>query len=53
MMCGRGSASRLAESSDYVGQVIKGLQGANTGLALPKVPAGPDTDKRLKALDTL
>ena len=28
-------------------------QGANTGLSLPKVPPGPDTDKRLKALDTL
>ncbi|HVW70223.1 MAG TPA: methyl-accepting chemotaxis protein, partial [Steroidobacteraceae bacterium] len=47
------TAQRLAESADYLGQVIQGLQGANTGLALPKVPAGPDTDKRLKALDTL
>ncbi|HEY0340316.1 MAG TPA: hypothetical protein VGC34_05890, partial [Steroidobacteraceae bacterium] len=46
------TAQRLAESNDYVGQVIQGLQGANTGLALPKVPPGPDTDKRLKALDT-
>jgi twitching motility protein PilJ len=47
------TAQRLAESSDYLGQVIQGLQGANTGLALPRVPAGPDTDKRLKALDTI
>ncbi len=47
------AAQRLAESNDYLGQVIQGLQGANTGLALPKVPSGPDTEKRLKALDTL
>jgi len=47
------TAQRLAESNDYLGQVIQGLQGANTGLVLPKVPAGPDTDKRLKALDTI
>ena len=47
------AAQRLAESNDYLGQVIKGLQGANTGLVLPKVPAGPETDKRLKALDTI
>jgi twitching motility protein PilJ len=46
-------AQRLAESNDYLGQVIQGLQGANTGLALPRVPPGPDTDKRLKALDTI
>ena len=47
------AAQRLAENNDYLGQVIQGLQGANTGLSLPKVPPGPDTDKRLKALDTL
>jgi twitching motility protein PilJ len=47
------AAQRLAESNDYLGQVIQGLQGANTGLSLPKVPPGPDTEKRLKALDTL
>jgi twitching motility protein PilJ len=47
------TAQRLAESNDYLGQVIQGLQGANTGLVLPKVPAGPETDKRLKALDTI
>ena len=46
------TAQRLAESNDYLGQVIKGLQGANTGLALPKVPANPETEKRLQALDT-
>jgi twitching motility protein PilJ len=47
------TAQRLAESNDYLGQVIRGLQGASTGFALPKVPAGAETDKRLKALDTL
>ena len=47
------AAQRLAESNDYLGQVIQGLQGANTGFALPKVPPGADSDKRLKALDTL
>jgi twitching motility protein PilJ len=47
------AAQRLAESNDYLGQVIQGLQGANTGLSLPKVPPGPDTEKRLKTLDTL
>jgi twitching motility protein PilJ len=47
------AAQRLAESNDYLGQVIQGLQGGNTGLTLPKVPANPDVEKRLKALDTL
>jgi twitching motility protein PilJ len=47
------TAQRLAESNDYLGQVIQGLQGTNTGLALPKVPAGAETEKRLKALDTI
>ncbi|MDB6089237.1 MAG: chemotaxis protein, partial [Gammaproteobacteria bacterium] len=46
------AARRLAESADYLGQVIQGLQGANTGLALPRL-AGPEAEKRLKALDTL
>ncbi len=34
------AAQRLAESSDYIGQVIKGFQGTDTGLGLPKA-AGP------------
>ena len=46
------AAQRLAESADYLGQVIRGLQGANTGLALPRL-TGPESEKRLKALDTL
>jgi twitching motility protein PilJ len=46
------AAKRLAESADYLGQVIQGLQGANTGLALPRL-TGSEAEKRLKALDTL
>ena len=46
------AAQRLAESSDYLGQVIQGLQGGNSSLALPKVAPGPDSEKHLKALDT-
>ena len=46
------TAQRLAESSDYLGQVIQGLQGGGTSLALPKVAPGPDSEKHLKALDT-
>ena len=46
------AAQRLAESSDYLGQVIQGLQSGNSSLALPKVAPGPDSEKHLKALDT-
>ena len=46
------TAQRLAESSDYLGQVIQGLQSGNSSLALPKVTPGPDSEKHLKALDT-
>ena len=46
------TAQRLAESSDYLGQVVQGLQGGSTSMALPKVPPGPDNEKHLKALDT-
>ena len=46
------TAQRLAESSDYLGQMVQGLQGASTTMALPKVPPGPDNEKHLKALDT-
>jgi twitching motility protein PilJ len=46
------AAQRLAESADYLGQVIQGLQGNNTGLGLPRM-TGPDAEKRLKTLDSL
>jgi twitching motility protein PilJ len=46
------AAQRLAESADYLGQVIQGLAGANTGLGLPKM-TGADAEKRLKTLESL
>ena len=46
------AAQRLAESADYLGQVIQGLQGTNTGLGLPRL-TGADSEKRLKSLDSL
>ena len=46
------AAQRLAESADYLGQVIQGLQGNNTGLGLPRM-TGADAEKRLKTLDSL
>jgi twitching motility protein PilJ len=46
------AAQRLAESSEYLGQVIRGLEGVNTGLGLPHL-TGPEADKRLKSLDSL
>ena len=46
------TAQRLAESSDYLGQVVQGLQSGNSNLQLPKVLPGPDTEKHLKVLDT-
>src|SRR6185437_15423412 len=47
------TAQRLAESNDYLGQVIQGLQGTSTGLVLPKLTPSAETEKRLKALDTI
>jgi twitching motility protein PilJ len=47
------TAQRLVDSNDYLGQVIQGLAGTNTGLVLPKIPPSPETEKRLKALDTI
>jgi twitching motility protein PilJ len=46
------AAQRLAESADYMGQVIQGLQGRNTGLGLPRV-TGQDAEQRLSALNAL
>jgi twitching motility protein PilJ len=46
------AAQRLAESDDYLGQVIQGLAGTNTGLGVPKM-TGPDAEKRLKLLESL
>jgi twitching motility protein PilJ len=46
------AAQRLAESADYLGQVIRGLQGSDTGLGLPKA-AGAAAEARLKTLGAL
>jgi twitching motility protein PilJ len=46
------AAQRLAESADYLGQVIQGLQGANTGLGVPRA-TGAEAERRLKALGSL
>ena len=46
------AAQRLAESSDYLGQVIKGFQGTDTGLGLPKA-TGADAQQRLKVVSGL
>jgi twitching motility protein PilJ len=46
------AAQRLAESSDYLGQVIKGFKGTDTGLGLPKV-TGADAQQRLKVVEDL
>jgi twitching motility protein PilJ len=46
------TAQRLAESSDYLGQVIQGLMGTSPGLGLPRL-TGAEGEKRLKSLDSL
>ena len=46
------AAQRLAESADYLGQVIQALQGTNTGLGLPHLTSA-DAEKRLKTLASL
>jgi twitching motility protein PilJ len=44
------AAQHIAESSDYLGQVISGFAGGSTTLALPRVSA-PEAAKHLKSLD--
>jgi twitching motility protein PilJ len=46
------AAQRLAESSDYIGQVIKGFQGTDTGLGIPKA-TGPQAANRLQTINGL
>jgi twitching motility protein PilJ len=45
----RASASRLAESADYMAQVVGGLAGADASLGLPR-PTAPDAQSRVAAL---
>src|ERR1700730_12093755 len=46
------SAQRLAESADYLGQVIQGLMGTSPSLGLPRL-TGAEGEKRLKSLYSL
>jgi len=46
------AAQRIAESSEYLGQVIAGFAGGSAALALPHVTA-PESAKRLKSLDAI
>src|ERR1700716_1840913 len=46
------AAQRIAESSDYLGEVISGFAGGNSGLALPRVTA-PEPAKHLQALQAV
>jgi len=46
------AAQRIAESSDYLGQVISGFAGGSSGLTLPRV-IQPEAAKHLKALDAV
>jgi twitching motility protein PilJ len=46
------AAQHIAESTDYLGQVISAFAGGTSAIALPKVIA-PDSAKHLKALDAI
>jgi twitching motility protein PilJ len=46
------AAQRIAESSDYLGQVISGFAGGSSALALPHVTSA-DAAKHLKTLDAI
>jgi twitching motility protein PilJ len=43
------AAQRLADSQEFLNQVMRGLAGEESGLALPRV-SGADTEQRLKVL---
>jgi twitching motility protein PilJ len=45
-------ARRLADGNDYMGQVVGGLGGEDSGLGLPKV-AGPEAEGRFRSTSTL
>ena len=46
------AAQHIAESTDYLGQVISAFAGGTSAIALPKVTA-PESAKHLKALDSI
>ena len=43
------AAQRLADSLEFLNQVVRGLSGQESGLALPRV-SGPDAEQRLKSV---
>jgi twitching motility protein PilJ len=45
-------ARRLADGNDYLGQVVAGLGGEDSGLGLPKV-TGPEAEGRLRSTSSL
>ena len=45
-------ARRLADGNDYMGQVVGGLGGEDSGLGLPKV-SGPEAEGRFKSTSSL
>ena len=45
-------AQRVADSTDYLGQVLKGLAGEDSGLGVQKV-TGADAEQRLRAVQDL
>jgi twitching motility protein PilJ len=45
-------AQRIADSSDYLGQLISGLAGGSAALGLPHITA-PEAAKHLKTLDSI
>ena len=49
---GAQAAQRIAESSEYLGQVIAGFAGGSSALGLPRVTA-PESAKHLKSLDSI
>ena len=46
------TAQRVADNTDYLGQVLKGLAGEDSGLGVPRL-TGADAEQRLKAVQEL
>jgi twitching motility protein PilJ len=44
------AAQRLADSLEFLNQVVRGLSGEESGLALTRVTGGADAEQRLKAV---
>src|SRR5687767_5370997 len=46
-------ARRLADGNDYMGQVVGGLGGEDSGLGLPRVTGSPEAEGRFKSTSSL